>query len=590
MLNKFVREVVVVKGKLRHPVAVQRFPNIRFLLPNQPESIFPYHTGLLYGHGIASRSLWMPLTDVTADEDASASMLIIDTETSRRLVKYAVDNRLSCTQMTELFGKDSWALKCGPGKLCFFTQENIHGNVPNVTGKTRVSIDFRIAEAQHGDLLARKIPAGYFHIIPETEEEELRLGLAGSGAGQRSIDNGKQNTFYINNNTPSTFGVPVHLQRYMLNDYCAKNNLNYGYELFELADMAHLPTLQHIVGESKTNVVMYSIFALPEAAADRNTLLETAIENRLTIFFVNEDLILQSRDDLRVINQYLDFAKYGRSRMPIGLPLSNRSKGWLSYLDARDQNAMSKVFRNFKPDLVLHLAALVDVEECELRREDARVSNAATARIAAELSAEHGATLVYISTGGVFDGAKRGYYTEDDIPNPIMVYGATKLDGEKEVCKLGGKSYVVRAGWMVGGGPSNDHKFVSFIVKQLTEGAREIYGVTDKVGTPTYTHDFALNLFALLEREAYGTYHMACKGSGTRFEVAQEIVRICGYKNVEVKPIDSSYFQKRFWVPRPDCEMLHNQCLEQLGINLMRPWRIAIEEYLRQDYAYAVKA
>lgn len=326
MLNTFVREVVAVKGNLRHPIAVQRFPNVRFLLPNQPESIFPYHTGLLYGHGIASRSLWMPLTDVTADEDASASMLIIDTETSRRLVKYAVDNRLRCTQMTELFGKYSWALKCGPGKLCFFTQENIHGNVPNVTGKTRVSIDFRVAEAQHGDLLARKIPAGYFHIIPETEEEELRSGLADGGVGKRSIDNGKKNTFYINNNTPSTFGVPVHLQRYMLYDYSAKNNLNYGYELFELEDMAHLPTLQHIVGESKTNVIMYSIFALPEDAEDRNTLLDTAIENGLTIFFVNEDLILQSRDDLRVINRYLDFAKYGRSRMPIGLPLSNRSK------------------------------------------------------------------------------------------------------------------------------------------------------------------------------------------------------------------------------------------------------------------------
>jgi sporadic carbohydrate cluster protein (TIGR04323 family) len=322
MLNNFVREVVVVKGKLRHPVAVQRFPNVRFLLPNQPGSIFPYHTGLLYGHGIASRSLWMPLTDVTADEDASASMQIIGTETSRRLTKYAVDNRLSCTQMTALFVKDSWALKCGPGKLCFFTQENIHGNVPNITGKTRVSIDFRVAEAQHGDLLARKIPAGYFHIIPKTEE----LDLAASSVGHRSLDNGKQTTFYINNNTPSTFGIPVHLQRYMLLDYCTKNNLNYGYELFELEDMAHLPTLQHIVGESKSNVVMYSIFALPEDAADRDTILDTAIENGLTIFFANEDLILQTRDDLRVVNQYLEFAKYGASLMPIGLPLSNRSK------------------------------------------------------------------------------------------------------------------------------------------------------------------------------------------------------------------------------------------------------------------------
>jgi dTDP-4-dehydrorhamnose reductase len=272
------------------------------------------------------------------------------------------------------------------------------------------------------------------------------------------------------------------------------------------------------------------------------------------------------------------------------IQIEEDERDWLSFLDARDHTAMSRAFRDFKPDLVLHLAALVDVEECELRPEDARVSNAETARIAAELSGEHGATLVYISTGGVFDGTKGDYYTEVDKPNPIMVYGATKLDGEVEVRKIGGKSYVLRAGWMVGGGPRNDHKFVSFIMEQLTSGARVIYAVTDKVGTPTYTHDFAMNLFALLEREAYGTYHMVCKGSGTRFEVAQEIVRICGCKNVEVKPVDSSYFQKRFWVPRPDCEVLYNQGLEQLGINLMRPWRIALEEYIRRDYPYAVKA
>src|SRR5262249_51931162 len=74
MLNQFVREFVVPEGELQLPVGVQRFVNVRIMLPNKPESIFPFHTGLLYGHGIASRSLWMPLTDVSADEDYTASM------------------------------------------------------------------------------------------------------------------------------------------------------------------------------------------------------------------------------------------------------------------------------------------------------------------------------------------------------------------------------------------------------------------------------------------------------------------------------------------------------------------------------------
>src|SRR5262249_34162177 len=160
--------------------------------------------------------------------------------------------RLSIEQMSEIFGKESWQIKAGPGSCCLFTQENIHGSgsTPNTTGKTRVSMDFRVAEAIYGDLLARKIPAGYFHLIPNTEEEEETLSRRDAAV---SRDNGRQNIFYINNNTSSTYGVPVHLQRYMLYDYCKKKGLNYHFELFELEDMNHMPTLWHIVEKRKCN-------------------------------------------------------------------------------------------------------------------------------------------------------------------------------------------------------------------------------------------------------------------------------------------------------------------------------------------------
>src|SRR5262249_15775162 len=147
MLNRFVREVVVVKGSLIPRIGVQRFLNVRIMVRNRPEAIFPFHTGLLYGHGIASRSLWLPLTDVSAPESRTASMQIIGIARSRELVQYAIDHQLSVEQMRALFGKESWPLAAKPGLACFFTQENIHGNFVNVTGKTRVSIDFRVAEA-----------------------------------------------------------------------------------------------------------------------------------------------------------------------------------------------------------------------------------------------------------------------------------------------------------------------------------------------------------------------------------------------------------------------------------------------------------
>jgi dTDP-4-dehydrorhamnose reductase len=281
---------------------------------------------------------------------------------------------------------------------------------------------------------------------------------------------------------------------------------------------------------------------------------------------------------------YPYFKERYKSVLATDIQIEPDETSWLTYLDARDDQAMRRVFAGFKPDLVLHLAALVDVEKCELDPRESRISNAETAHIAATLAREHGAVLVYISTGGVFDGAKVGPYTEDDEPNPIMAYGKDKLGGEINVRNAGGRHYIIRPGWMVGGGPRNDHKFVYLIVEQLAACAKTIYGVTDKVGTPTYTHDFARNLFALLRLDAFGTYHMVCKGSGTRFDVAREIVDICGY-DAEVKPVDSSFFAERFFVTRPNSEILFNQRLESLGINLMRDWRIALREYLQRDYA-----
>jgi sporadic carbohydrate cluster protein (TIGR04323 family) len=325
MLNRFVREVIVPQGKLRLPVAVQRFMNVRIMLPTTPELFFPFHTGLLYGHGIASRSIWMPFCDVTAEEDRTRSMQILSIRKSRELIQQAIDKRLSMDEMTELFGKESFQIKAGPGSACFFTQENIHGSGrPNTSGKTRVSMDFRVAEGIYGDYLGRKIPAGYFHLIPDTEEEEERL--AQHPRRPDAFFNGKNNIFYVANNTASTYGIPVHLQRYMLVDYCKKKTLEFDYELFDLEDMTHLPTLKYLVTQRECNIVMYSIFALPEDEAYRNELLEKAVKRGCIIHFVNEDLQLASNDDLKTIKKYLEFSKYGKSRLPIGLPLTASSK------------------------------------------------------------------------------------------------------------------------------------------------------------------------------------------------------------------------------------------------------------------------
>jgi sporadic carbohydrate cluster protein (TIGR04323 family) len=256
-------------------------------------------------------------------------MQIIGIKKSRELIKEAIEKRLSMEEMTELFDKHSHQIKAGPGSCCYFTQENIHGSGhPNVTDKTRVSMDFRVAEGMYGDLLGRKIPAGYFHLVPETEEEEERL--ANLPSREVVFNNGKSNIFYVANNTSSTYPIPVHLQRYMLLDYSKKHGLTADLELFDLEDMLHLPTLWHIVEHRNVNVIMYSIFALPEEESERNRMLEAALKKGMIMHFVNEGLALESAEDLKTIKDYLAFSKYGHSRLPIGLPLSDLSKEYFN--------------------------------------------------------------------------------------------------------------------------------------------------------------------------------------------------------------------------------------------------------------------
>ena len=260
---------------------------------------------------------------------------------------------------------------------------------------------------------------------------------------------------------------------------------------------------------------------------------------------------------------------------------------WLEPLDVREGDALRRTFERVRPTLVLHLAACTDLEFCEVHADVARHTNAQATGEVAALCEEYGATLVYISTAGVFDGTKDGFYTEQDPPRPIMVYGQTKYDGELLAARNCSRHFVVRAGWMVGGGAAKDHKFVHHILGQIVSGSKKIHAVNDRFGTPTYTHDFALNLFRLLDTRKYGTYHMVCEGAGTRYDVAQAILEISGHDDIELVSVDSSFFAGNYFAPRPVSEMMTNANLRALGINLMRPWRDALKDYMTREFPHA---
>jgi dTDP-4-dehydrorhamnose reductase len=249
-------------------------------------------------------------------------------------------------------------------------------------------------------------------------------------------------------------------------------------------------------------------------------------------------------------------------------------------LDVRDVGAVNGSIQDVRPDLVLHLAAETDLETCEANPDHAYLTNTIGTHNVALACRQRGVTVVYISTAGVFDGTKTdGPYTELDEPRPINIYGRSKLEGEAIVQRFVPDGFVVRAGWMVGGA-DRDHKFVAKIIEQVRAGARTIRAVTDKLGTPTYTHDFAQNLLELVGTPFYGLYHMACIGEGSRFDVAREVLEFYRRGDVEVIPVTSAAFAGEYPAPRPRSEIMRNYMLDLRGMNRMRPWQVALREYL----------
>lgn len=256
----------------------------------------------------------------------------------------------------------------------------------------------------------------------------------------------------------------------------------------------------------------------------------------------------------------------------------------IDYLDVRDWIQVSKLARNGRPDVIAHLAAKTDVELCEVEREDAHLTNTIGTENVARMCSELGIPMVYTSTAGVFDGRKKEPYVESDTPNPVNFYGRTKLEGEEVIPKILEKYFIVRAGWMMGSGPAKDKKFVAKVVRQLDAGVQRLYAVTDKIGTPTYTVDFSKCLANLISTPHYGLYHLVSKGRGTRYDVAREILQILKRRDVELVPVDSDFFAKEYFAPRPKSEMLRNQRLKSLGMDMMRHWKDALEEYLRKEF------
>ncbi|HOV84332.1 MAG TPA: NAD(P)-dependent oxidoreductase [Paludibacteraceae bacterium] len=260
------------------------------------------------------------------------------------------------------------------------------------------------------------------------------------------------------------------------------------------------------------------------------------------------------------------------------------NEDWLSFLDFREFEAYRKDVKKFNPHYLFHLGAYTDLEFCEKHVDDTYLTNTISVENAVYISNELNIPLLYISTAGIFDGRKN-FYDDWDQPHPLGVYARSKYLGERFVIENAKRYLICRAGWMMGGGPRKDKKFIQKIMKQLKNGEKELFIVNDKFGTPTYTHDFAKNVKILLEKEYWGLYNLVCNGLASRFEVTQELLKILHLEEkIKIYTVDSEYFNKIYFAQRPDNECLINKKLNLRHLNMMRDWRIALKEYLDNYY------
>ena len=249
----------------------------------------------------------------------------------------------------------------------------------------------------------------------------------------------------------------------------------------------------------------------------------------------------------------------------------------LPEVDITDLGLVQRVFKSAKLDAVIHTAAFTAVDDCEHLPDLAFQVNAEGTRNLALACRDASLPMLYLSTDYVFDGRKPTPYTEDDLPNPLNVYGRSKLEGERHVSEILTAAWIVRTSWLFGPWGKN---FVRTILQRAREG-NSLRVVDDQFGAPTYTLDLAEKLEEIVMTGNPGVYHVTNRGYCSWFEFAREILRQAGLNHVPLLAIPTSASDRRALRPR-NSRLAHSR-LESEGLGLLPPWQDALARYLLRE-------
>ncbi|MGB3906016.1 MAG: dTDP-4-dehydrorhamnose reductase [Anaerolineae bacterium] len=241
--------------------------------------------------------------------------------------------------------------------------------------------------------------------------------------------------------------------------------------------------------------------------------------------------------------------------------------------DVTDNGIIPSV-ADFEPDLVIHTAAMTDVDGCETNPDLAYKVNGVGTRNVALACQRCQAPMLYMSTDYVFDGSREEPYLEYDEPNPINEYARSKLAGEEYVRDLLNRFYIVRTAWLYS---TTGKNFVGKIL-ELAEEQDELSIVSNEFGSPTYAPDLAEAIAQLIQHPLYGIYHLVNEGTCSRYEFAAKILELAGKGDFPLRPIEK--YARPAKVPRR--AVLRNfSAATQLGITL-RPWEEALRGYFKE--------
>lgn len=244
--------------------------------------------------------------------------------------------------------------------------------------------------------------------------------------------------------------------------------------------------------------------------------------------------------------------------------------------DITDEKQVDREITGFQPAVVINAAAYTDVDGCESHQDLAFAVNAEGARNVARACSRSGAAMIHLSTDYIFDGRSRVPYSEETKPNPINVYGKSKLKGEQYVQEILENFLILRTAWLYGRHGKN---FVDTILN-LSSRPGPLRVVNDQKGAPTYSKDLSRAIARIIDKQPRGILHVTNSGSCTWYEFAQNILEIGapGYSPENIIPISSGELNRP--APRPANSVLDCNRFEKLTGERMRSWEIALKDYL----------